>query len=56
VGDEGRLADRIVEVIRNRELFERAIKINQKIIVEKGYLKKNIYETIELYDQALRAR
>jgi glycosyltransferase involved in cell wall biosynthesis len=56
VGDEERLADRIVEVIRNRKLFERAIRINQKIIVEKGYWKKNIYKTIELYDQALRAR
>jgi len=56
VGDEGRLADRIVEGIRNRELFERAIKINQNIIVEKGHWKKNIYKTIELYEQALRAR
>jgi glycosyltransferase involved in cell wall biosynthesis len=55
VGDEGRLADRIVEGIRNRELLERAIKRNREIIVEKGYWKKNIYKTIELYDQALRA-
>jgi L-malate glycosyltransferase len=54
VGDEGSLADRIVEGIRNKELLERAAERNQEIVVEKGHWKKSIYKTIELYDQALR--
>jgi L-malate glycosyltransferase len=54
VGDEGRLADRIVEGIRSKKLLEKAMKRNQEIIVKRGYWKNNIYRTIELYNQALR--
>jgi glycosyltransferase involved in cell wall biosynthesis len=53
-GDERRLADRIIEAIRNAELAEKASKKNRDIVNVKAYWERNIHRTIEIYENAMK--
>ena len=54
VGNERRLADRIIEAIRNEELVEKAGKRNQEIAEKNAYWGKNIHKMVEIYESYLR--
>ncbi len=55
VGNERKLADRIIEAIRNAQLVGKARKMNQKIAEENAYWRKNIPKIVEAYESSLKA-
>ncbi len=54
-GNESKLADRIIEAIRNAEMVGKASKMNQKIAEENAYWRKNIRKIVEAYENSFKA-
>jgi glycosyltransferase involved in cell wall biosynthesis len=53
-GNERKLADRIIEAIRNPEFVERAGKMNQNVVREKAHWEANIGKMTQIYMDSLR--
>jgi glycosyltransferase involved in cell wall biosynthesis len=53
VQDERKLADRIIEAIRNPELMEKTRDRNREMIKERAYWERNVRKVVEIYGHIL---